>query len=194
MKLISRAEVARICGVTRPTIGAAVTRGALRMVGEGPTGQIDITDSYNLPYINEHAEKAALAASATSTPLAASTPEPPEDLSDLNNLSMPSANRLKVIEAIKTSRQKRLESRKELVPRKLVQRTFGKLYTIDTNESMTLGDKLAADIAALCKISDPRIITKITEKYEREMYKVLAHKKRLINDFLDSIDAEQVDL
>ena len=83
-------------------------------------------------------------------------------------------------------------TRGELIERKTVQQVFSKIYSIDKAEFCTMGAKLSPDIAAIMEVSDPAIVLRITERIDRETYKVLSHIQRLVNDYLVSIGGENV--
>jgi hypothetical protein len=107
-------------------------------------------------------------------------------------LSRATTDKLKTIEQIHALRIKTDRERQELVERELVRRLFAKMYLIDTNELKTLADKLPADIAGLAGIDDRAVVMAIGERIEREVYRSLAHIKRLINDFFTEIGADLI--
>jgi len=108
-------------------------------------------------------------------------------------LSRATTDKLKTIEQIHALRIKTDKERQELIDRDLVRRLFSKMYLIDTNELKTLADKLPADIAGLAGIDDQKVIMEIGERIEREVYRSLAHIKRLINDLFEEIGAEVIE-
>ena len=84
-------------------------------------------------------------------------------------------------------------TRGELIERKLVQQIFSKIYSIDKSEFCTMGAKLSPDIAAIMEVNDPAIVLRITERIDRETYKVLSHIQRLVNDYLESIGGDKIE-
>lgn len=116
----------------------------------------------------------------------------PAVLADLSKLSKPSAEKLKTIEQVKMLQLKREKERKELVSRKSVITVFSKMYMIDTNELIPLAGKLAPRVAALCGVEDSDIHLQIAEMIESEIYQTLGHIKRILNDFLKEIEAEEL--
>lgn len=108
----------------------------------------------------------------------------------LSALSKPSTDRLKVVEQIKALRLKTDERRLTHVPRETVRRVFSRIYMVDTNEFRTLPDKLASEVASICGIDDDEKVFEIKEIIELNVFKVLNHVKRLINDFLEEIRDE----
>ena len=115
----------------------------------------------------------------------------PSDLSaDLGKYNI---DILKSIEQIKGMQVKREKERQELVSRELTQKLFHKIYIVDTNEWKTIGDKLAPDLAAIAGVDDSDIIIKMNQRIEKEVYKILNHTKRIINDFLKGIEAEEIE-
>ena len=111
---------------------------------------------------------------------------------NISALSRSTTDKLKTIEQIHALRIKSDKERKDLIERTLVRRLFSKLYLIDTNEIKTLADKLPAELAAIMGVDDRELIMKVGATIETEVYKTLAHIKRLINDLLDEIEAEQI--
>lgn len=91
------------------------------------------------------------------------------------------------------SKQERERSRGILIKRDMVRRVFAKIYTIDSNELKPLGDKLAPEIAAIFESDDAKLILKTKQKLEKEIFRSLKHIKRLINDFLKSLEAEPIE-
>lgn len=112
---------------------------------------------------------------------------------NLNTIDRISADRLKVIETIRLSKIKRETLRNKLVKRSWVTKVFNKLYQVDQGEFRTLGDKLAPDVTAICGVNDTKIEHKINERIDEEVFKVLNHVKRILNDALKEIEAEALD-
>lgn len=112
--------------------------------------------------------------------------------SDFADLGKHNVDILKTVEQIRGMQVKREKERNELVSRTLTQRVFHKLYIVDTNEFKTLGDKLAPDLAAIAGVDDSEITIQMSQRVEKEVYKILNHIKRIINDFLKKIDAEEI--
>ena len=112
---------------------------------------------------------------------------------DMLQISAAEADRLKRIEAVLTSRQKRLKDRDELIPRKFVKTAFGKLYSILINEFLPMGDKIVPDLAGIFENTDPELITKGRERTDEEAWKVLRHIRAEFNEFLKTWGEEELD-
>ena len=100
---------------------------------------------------------------------------------------------LKEREAIREKQLKNREMRGELVDRKNVSFVFNKLWSIDSSQLTTLGSKLSPEIASICKVDDSKIIAKIRETIDKEIYKTLGHCKRLLTECLGKIGADNLE-
>ena len=203
MKLYTKAEFSRVAGVCTASIAKAIKTGRVKVFGEGRSARVDAMDPVNMMYINgiEVHPTAGRKKSSSVPNKPGPAPLPPSEVEDLTELldsgnlgviSKQSADRIKTIAQIQQIRVKTEEMRKELIPRVLVQRIISKLYTIDVNEFRTLGPNLAPEIAALAGIDDSETIIKIEAIVEKEVYNILRHVKRLMDDFLKSVEAEEI--
>lgn len=111
------------------------------------------------------------------------------DMSLLNGADIQKVARLET--ALKT-RVERQTKRGLLIERSLVQSVFGRLYQIHMNEARTIGAKVAPDVAGEMGIEDAASILRVEEKIDGEILKVLAHIKRLFDDFLIGVGSEAV--
>lgn len=117
----------------------------------------------------------------------------PKTDAELENVLKNEADRLKVIEDIISKRFKRAIERQELIPRQFVRVVLGKLYMIDVNEFLTLGNNIASEVAGMMGINDSKKIIKIGKFVEKKCYRILQHKKRLINKDLKKVNSEPID-
>ena len=205
MKLVSKAEFARLAGVSTPAISKAIKDERIVIFGKGRLAKIDALHPINLQYINsiEDHPTAGGKKSSSVPNKPGPAPLPPIEVEDLTKLldsdnlgalSKQSADRLKTIAQIKQIQINTEKLRNDLIPRVLVQRIISRLYTIDVNEFRTLGPNLAPEIAALASIDDSETIIKIEAIVEKEVYNILRHVKRLMDDFLKSVGAEEIPL
>lgn len=111
-----------------------------------------------------------------------------DNIVDISNLRI-----LKEREAIREKQLKNRETRGELVKRENVTFVFNKLWSIDSSQLTTLGSKLSPEIASICKVDDSKIIAKIREKIDKEVYKTLGHCKRLLTECLGKIGADNLE-
>ena len=109
---------------------------------------------------------------------------------DITNMLKADVDKLKTIEAVETARLKNDALRKKLIDREMVQVVLGKIHTVDVQEFLAIPVKFAPHAAGLCGVADQEIIHQIEQDLIRELYKGLNHVKRIIDDFLDEIDAE----
>lgn len=108
----------------------------------------------------------------------------------LENLSKESIDRLRIIEQIQKLRTEREVIRGKLIPRELVSHVLSKLYAIDINEFKTLGPAISQDIIPLVGIVKEEQIMAIGEMVDKHLRKVLQHIKRIIDDFLKTLEDE----
>jgi hypothetical protein len=85
---------------------------------------------------------------------------------------------------------KNRKERKKLVERNLVEIYDAKTAAIDAQELLTLGQRIAANIAAAFKMDDPEAKIKCKKIIDKEVFSSLDHKKRMRKDFLESIADE----
>jgi hypothetical protein len=111
---------------------------------------------------------------------------------DMSMLTGADVQKVARLESALKTRVEREAKRGQLIERKLVQTVFGRLYQIDSNQLKTLGAKLAPDIAGEMGIEDTGSLLRIEQKIDEEVSKMLAHIKRLIDDFLVGIGGEAV--
>jgi len=219
MEAITKAEFAERAGVSRAMISKLIKNGQLVV---RPDTKLDVKNPVNQDYLRfrkdkqekEAQEKSSGKKTTKGSRKKKGTQERKKDLGDvlddlegvnledlsdaissgkLGLLSRSSADRLKVIEQVRAIQLKTDKERNNLIERALVRRVLGQIYTIDVNEFRTLGLNLAPELAAAAGIDDSEIILKIGELIEKEVFKVLQHIKRLINDFLKEIEAETIE-
>ena len=71
---------------------------------------------------------------------------------------------------------------------------FGFLQTVDKQEIIPLAGSFADDAAAAFGCDDKKKIHRLEQKLTTAMYKALAHKKRLIDDYIkDELQADEED-
>lgn len=117
----------------------------------------------------------------------------PQTEADLDKVRYNEANRLKIIEDVKTKRFKRDIERETLIPRQFVRAILGKLVMIDVNEFLTLGNNIASEVAGMMGINDSKKIIKIGKFVDKKLYKIINHKKRLINKDLKKVNSEPIE-
>jgi hypothetical protein len=111
-----------------------------------------------------------------------------ENLNDLGILKIQ-----KEREAILEKQIKNQKARGELVDKKAVSQIFNKLWSVDSSQLTPIATKLAPEIASICSVDDPEIITQIRKKIDTEIWRVLGHSKRLMSDYLAKIAADNLE-
>ena len=209
--LVNKSKFSKLAGVSRVAITKACKNGALVV---RPDGKLDPENPVNQDYVKRNQSKSRKNKQAIAKSKEQSKPKQkttiksdkePQSVSELvNNLDIESVNvilgslvpsdlnKLKVVEQIRKLQVETQKVRQELVARLLVQKVFAKLYMIDVNEWRTLGANLSPEIAAIAGIDDNEVIIKIGEVIEKEVFVILQHIKRIMDDFLKSIEGDKV--
>ncbi len=202
--VINKSKFSKRAKVSRAAITRACQSGALVI---RPDGKLDTDNPVNRDYIvrNQSKNKKSKDGSSQATEPSPATPEKKEsiflsgdmDFDKLNHnleaLSISSIDKLKVISQTRQIQIKTKKERQELISRELISKVFAKLYMVDVNELRTLGANLAPEIAALAAIDDDEIIIKVGEAIEKEVFAVLQHIKRIVDDFLKTIKAKELE-
>jgi hypothetical protein len=115
-------------------------------------------------------------------------------ISRMDLTALPSAAVQKVarLESAFKTRVERETKQGLLIERRLVSTVFARLYQIDTNELRTIGAKVAPDVAAELGVEDPATQLRIEKRIDDEILKVMAHSKRLMDDFLVTVGAAPI--
>lgn len=202
MAIATKTKFAKLSMVNRSSITRAIVAGSLVV---RPNGKLDTNNPVNKDYIKRcNDKKNQLSPADKSTEKNDQKPirctfEEAEQLSKdtedkaLGAVSVSSLNNLRAIEQISQIRMKTKKERQELIERSLVEKAFSKLYMIDVSMWRTLGANLSPEIAAITKIDDNKIIIEIEETIEKEVFVILQHIKRTMNEFLIGIEASQVE-
>lgn len=111
-----------------------------------------------------------------------------DNTSDLSNLRI-----LKEREIIRGKQLANEELRGKLIDKKVVANIFNKLWSIDTSQLVPLATKIAPELASICGVEDQEKITKIREKLDKEIWRILGSCKRLMNEHLSKINIENLE-
>lgn len=212
MQLIRQSVLARMKGVSRPAIGAAVKKGLLTLVD----GKIDLDAQATQDYLSQESRQFSLggrtipAVAKIENPkreakaVAGADREPPKpkvvrparrvadtDLGELGVLRG-DLDKQKIQEQIIQLQIKNDQQRHRLVSRELVERLVGRISAIDNAQFLQYGDKLAPEICGICGITDPATEARVRERLQAEAYDTLAHIQRLIDEFLASVQKEEL--
>jgi hypothetical protein len=81
-----------------------------------------------------------------------------------------------------------MEKRGELVQRKVIEKLLSKLFAVHQNQFLVSSDRIANMVAGLCGVNEDAKILELSNAVQTELYKTLAHIKRLIDDFLKGLE------
>jgi phage terminase Nu1 subunit (DNA packaging protein) len=96
-------------------------------------------------------------------------------------------DRRKVIAQIEAQQIKNEKERNELVSRKMVETVFAEIYTVDVQEFLPLAISLPDDAAAVFGSNDDTKIHELRQKANKEIYRILEHRKRILDDFIQGL-------
>ena len=210
MRWVTRYKFAAITGISKKSASNAVARGDVTFREDGGQIKVDLESPLTKQYMAKFEKKKSKkgkAPAATKTKPAPKTNETEEagqesmpdiDLDEVagvlsahkDQLSKPMLEQLKLIEQIRGMKQKTDTARMKLIERDFVAQVFAKIYAVDVNEFRTLGANLAPVVCSIAGVDSPEISLQIEKAIEERVFKVLAHVKRIIDDFLKSIEAE----
>ena len=197
--MINKSKFSEHAGVSRVAVTLACKKGALVV---RPDGKLETDNPVNKDYVNRHKNRPKKKKTIKQQQVEREPEKPPfqsdikltdissdrfdEFLSQLSAINRGEIEALKILEHIKRERIKSDKERNELISRDRVAKFFGKLYQIDVQELRTLGPNLAPEIiAAISDIQDDDgKIIKIEELIEKEVFIILQHIKRVINEHL----------
>jgi hypothetical protein len=101
--------------------------------------------------------------------------------------------KIKLYEMTKQIQQKRQQERKELINKKALRITLGKLFEIHTNEFLTLKSKIIPDLSSVFGNVNSEKIIEAEKIVDEESWKVLKHIKIEFNKFLDRYNADPIE-
>jgi hypothetical protein len=177
--IYTKTGFAKLCGVTRTAVFYAVTQGRL-IVNED--NKIDIEHPLNAEY------KRIKDAGESATPVGPrgnKTKTAPAGTFSGDNVTKADIDKQKTLAQIEKLNIENETKRKELIDRKLVARVFTEIHTVDVQQIVPLKDKLVADIAAIFGVSDDKLMHQARAAAEKEIYRALKHRKRILDDFVD---------
>lgn len=96
------------------------------------------------------------------------------------------------LESAMKTRVEREHKRGVLIERDTVRTVFARLYSIDSNELQTLGSRLAPAVCGRLGVEDPASVLSVEQMIDEHVFKVLAHIKRVFNDYLVSAGGQPV--
>lgn len=132
-------------------------------------------------------------AADTSSPARHADTSSPSDARGIMSMDRSEVEKIKLVSQIKQIEQKTQIQRGDFVDRELTTRILAKIFAINQSEFIPLAGKMAVEAAAICGADSDEKVRAIREYGETECWKIIAHCKRLINDFFDSIEAEPIE-
>ena len=196
-KWLKNSEFAELCGVSPSAITKAVRQ--KRLVKSGK--KIDVFNRTNAAYIRDKTRE-----QKNPEPPPVETNSDPKETPAKNDTSKQSSNDdgtdiskaeisvLKTIEDIETAKIKNDKERKKLVDRKPLIALFGFLQTVDKQEIVPLAGAFTDACSAAFGEKDKKKIHRMEQRLTSDIYKALAHKKRLIDDYIkENLKADEED-
>ena len=209
---MTRAELSRLAGVSKPAVTQAIKRGLLFLTN----GEIDANHPKTKAYLSQASgrriaatqEKKARTPTKPSEPMTQksaekprpselSAPKTPEPKARSERRDKPKTSegetfeeaqlREKIERADKLALENR-QKRGELIQVSLVHSFLSRLYAIDTSQFLTRGDRIAATCAGAARAaaSDDEASVRVNDLLTSDAYTEQAFKKKLIQDFLKS--------
>jgi hypothetical protein len=200
-RFLSRHQAATDCGVTRTAVIKWISTGALKVTAD------DKIDAHDPAYIYCREQAAARKAGRMPTTLPPDVPVPSAEISQSKRAKAgpPSPRQLvfdskqdadiaKIREQITALQLKNEQLRDELVPRDTVKRVFSEIYSVESTELMSLGDRISPEIAAMAAVEKPETVIAIGQLIKSEVSRSLTHVDGLIDRFLASLDSATDDV
>lgn len=186
-----------IAGVNRQNIYKAGKRGTINI----KKGLIDLTDSKTINYIQaQQIKKKAIAEAEASTVEAQEEAVKylPEEVKStaLKNKVPSEKSKLEQARISKQNREldlKYAKERNELLSRESVAQVFSKLYSIQTSKLHGFSHTVTPDLAVIFESTDNEKMIQTTELINNAMFVVLEEIKKAMNNYLESVKAEEVE-
>lgn len=217
MKLLTQSAFAKQIGITRQAISKAIKNEMLPVVIENGKKYINPVDpivkeyAENIKSVREDKQKSTKPKKPVKVKgnKKAGKPDPVEEVeknipdylkkisdsgqltyAQIKDMSKLDMDKIKIYEEIKQKRIKTAKDKNELISRKLVRIVLGKYYQIDTNEILTLKNKVVPDIASIMGCTEPEKMLEAEKRIDEELWKILKHIKKVRDDFIKKIGGE----
>jgi len=198
-RYISRHQAATDCGVTRGAVIRWIKEGKVDVVADR-----DRIDRFSADYLyckqKAKAKKESVGPTAPRPHKAkSSAPKPQskrikprvEETQRLYFGTKQDADIAKIREQIMSLQLKNESLRNELVPRDTVKRVFNELYSVESTEMLSIGDRLSPEIAAMGGIDKPEIVIAIGQLIRNEVARSLDHIDTIFDRFLSGIALDE---
>lgn len=187
-------EFAELSGVSVRAIYKAITAGTLI---RAENGQLDMVNPDNRAYMSAERDPVSRKPAAVAGPVpiesGGQAPHPQQPQAQKGQLSKQDLDKLKTIAQVKQIQVKTDKDRKQLVSRDLVRMVFSRLYRVMVNQFQQLGPNVSPDVSAAFGIDDGEKMLASEEIINRAVFKTLQQVKRIIVDFLASVEAQPLD-
>jgi len=200
--LLSQSNLAKLLGISQPSISAALKRGSLKLTRK----KIDTDHPHNKAYIaavelrqsrkrNKQGvkgksdqdrldeENSLTESDGNETFYAIDVDEVNEK--NIHQFSKVDIDKLSVIERTKLSRIKALKERGKLIDRETVKQIFAQIVSIEEKELKAIPENVADQLAAYFQSDDLKATKEVRKKLEKEIYKVLKRIKNVTDKFLE---------
>jgi hypothetical protein len=198
--LVSQSVFARMCGIKRQSVSAAVRK--LTLFTSGKSKKIDLDNPTNGAYLKkcqyrnrvraaddekiEACEAEGIKTNPLPTPVhKGRQKEASPSFDPVGQAHVEDMATRKIRAGVEQAELKLAEARGKLVSRKDVELVFGQIHSVDVQEFHTLAQRVGPLIAAACGIEDPEKLIKINTILEAEIFKSLEHIKSHIDKFLE---------
>jgi hypothetical protein len=187
---ITQVALAKMAGVTKGAITKQLTSGNITTVIYNGKKCIDLQDIAVQEYIsNTPAQRKGVRKQVVITP--SNHPDedqPPQEPQSTEKNKLQCKKLERDITKIDIANDKELNT---LIPREFVARIFSTLFSIDQNQTLQLSASIGNTIAAsVFDDNDPEKVTQVTKILDEELYKIQAHKKRVIQDAFKKLNIE----
>ncbi len=101
-------------------------------------------------------------------------------------------DKIKIYDSLKTTKQTRMDRRRELVNVKFMRLLFGKIYDIDVNEFMAIKTRVKPMLSKIFKTNDDATLLEAEKIIDTELWETLARVKFEFNKFLEKVKHEHL--
>ncbi len=107
-------------------------------------------------------------------------------------LTKSAMDKIKIYDSLKTTKQARMDRRRELVNVKFMRLLFGKIYDIDVNEFMAIKTRVKPMLSKVFETNDDAKLLEAEKVIDTELWETLARVKFEFNKFLEKVKHEQL--
>ena len=197
-RYLNQRQFAELCGITQQAVSRAIKSQRLNVTAHG----IDPNDPRNEYFRDQALDKKPINAPILPSNRVPPGPKPngrrrrkadtstPAPEIEPSQLDLDSLSKKYEIDAAKSremTRKYKIENeqkRGELINRNTVKQFLSKLYSIETSEFHTIGDRLGPELASLAGIEDPGLVLQFEKAIKKEVSKTLDHIENEIDGYL----------